>query len=624
MGSGLSSKRGVYAAQLVESEGVPSQKDNFNRSSRSSTLWVSIEEADRDVKPLRQNFGEFVPLPAYEPHVNFLRILSSPSTSLQMFVSSIVLEVMRVLQADKCSIFFVDEVRRELWCVGSVDMVNFCVPLDKGIVGLVAREGKLINLADAHAHKDFDPTVEKRSGYVISSLLAVPIKHTIEVTRIVGVIQVFNKFNKFGTIGGHFSDQDAAEMQKFSMLIGDSFCRQRWKALRSRGDSDAQAWIAELSWTSDYTGPFPTSPTNFRKASTASTPDTSQSFWDQYSHRADKDGERFSLDLRTNKFDVFAHEHEELVSFVQDIFRVVGITEHLNVKPNVIHNWVAAVCGSHRNNPFHNWFHAFSVFQMCYYQLFWCGVFKNVRLIDSFGLLVAALCHDLDHPGYTNSYLIETEDEIAIRYNDSSVLENHSAFLACDLLRRKATAISGALDTPIQKCLRRIVVKCILDTDMVRHTELTHRLIGYNATSYCVIETEDERQLRLSACIHTSDLSGQTSPWTIALQWEQRISEEFNNQAQEEVAAGRIPAAFMNFNLHDVKTRSKLQLDFVDFVLLPLWEPYAQVVPEVQQCYSNLVTNRALYEQRSSSKSTAANGPIRASNTTDCSGPIPA
>jgi hypothetical protein len=45
-------------------------------------------------------------------------------------------------------------------------------------------------------------------------------------------------------------------------------------------------------------------------------------------------------------------------------------------------------------------------------------------------LLVAAMGHDIDHPGVNNDYLTKTSDPIAILYNDHSVLENaHCASL---------------------------------------------------------------------------------------------------------------------------------------------------------------------------------------------------
>ena len=47
-----------------------------------------------------------------------------------------------------------------------------------------------------------------------------------------------------------------------------------------------------------------------------------------------------------------------------------------------------------------------------------------------FAALVAAAVHDVDHPGRSNQFLIETSDELALLYNDNSVLENHHLAVA--------------------------------------------------------------------------------------------------------------------------------------------------------------------------------------------------
>lgn len=44
---------------------------------------------------------------------------------------------------------------------------------------------------------------------------------------------------------------------------------------------------------------------------------------------------------------------------------------------------------------------------------------------DLAAVLIGGAVHDHEHPGFNNIYLVETSDEIAIRYNDQSVLENH-------------------------------------------------------------------------------------------------------------------------------------------------------------------------------------------------------
>ena len=40
-------------------------------------------------------------------------------------------------------------------------------------------------------------------------------------------------------------------------------------------------------------------------------------------------------------------------------------------------------------------------------------------------MIIGGACHDHEHPGFNNVYLIETRDDIANRYNDVSVLESH-------------------------------------------------------------------------------------------------------------------------------------------------------------------------------------------------------
>ena len=48
--------------------------------------------------------------------------------------------------------------------------------------------------------------------------------------------------------------------------------------------------------------------------------------------------------------------------------------------------------------------------------------------------ILAAACHDVDHPGVNNIFLIESSDKLAIRYNDVSVLENHHVATSFDIL----------------------------------------------------------------------------------------------------------------------------------------------------------------------------------------------
>jgi cAMP-specific phosphodiesterase 4 len=74
-----------------------------------------------------------------------------------------------------------------------------------------------------------------------------------------------------------------------------------------------------------------------------------------------------------------------------------------------------------RNNPFHNYDHGIAVMQSAHYMLL-CG--KARQMIDDFrrmSTIISGLCHDVDHTGRTNIFMINSQSKLATRYHDSSV-----------------------------------------------------------------------------------------------------------------------------------------------------------------------------------------------------------
>jgi hypothetical protein len=83
--------------------------------------------------------------------------------------------------------------------------------------------------------------------------------------------------------------------------------------------------------------------------------------------------------------------------------------------------------------------------------------------LDALSLLLAAMCHDLEHPGLTNAYQVKTRSPLALRYHDSSVLENHHACVGFTLLERAGLLVrlSGGEYGEVRKSF----VAAILATD---------------------------------------------------------------------------------------------------------------------------------------------------------------
>lgn len=89
--------------------------------------------------------------------------------------------------------------------------------------------------------------------------------------------------------------------------------------------------------------------------------------------------------------------------------------------------------------------------------------------VEVSSLLIAGACHDYDHPGLNNAYLINKKHEIAIRYNDVSILENHHAASSFSFFSNEKYNILKNFSSGDFKKFRKLMIECILETDMSRH-----------------------------------------------------------------------------------------------------------------------------------------------------------
>jgi len=557
---------------------------------------------------------------SFQPHVGFLHVIASPATTLDKYISTVAQEVVRTVDAERCSLYFVNEVREEVCCVSVNDTEPFSLPWNTGVIGQCVTEKKVLNIVDAHNHATFDDTIENLTGYVVGSMLCLPIMHMREESVCIGAIQAMNKL---GENKPSFTEHDALELKKITLLIGDSFYRQRWNALEDEASCGDLAALSLINYKSGYharerdsnrrggTRATTRSMKSVLKAETlcaVSDADNLDQTIEQRiaeledfmckSPRSMNSCDQLPPSFATGSFDALAYQEQELVPFVVFAMELSGCVEANGVPRAKLQPWAEACRRSYRpTNPFHNFHHGFSVFQFCHFQAV-TKVRQFFTDLDLFGLLIAGLCHDLDHPAFTNSFMIASDHHLALTYNDRSVLENHHASLACHLLRGESTNIGSGLVAAEQRSLRHIVIEAILATDMAGHSELCRHVLTMDDLHDFDPSNHSDRKSLVTMLIHTSDLSAQCLPWSCASRWEGLIAKEFSEQAEQERAAGLTPAPFMQFELDDIKHRSKLQCDFIDFVLIPLWGPYTHLIPDMRSSYEILLTNRSLYERR--------------------------
>ena len=61
--------------------------------------------------------------------------------------------------------------------------------LSSKVIGQCVTEKKVLNIVDAHNHATFDDTIENLTGYVVGSMLCLPIMHMREESVCIGAIQ---------------------------------------------------------------------------------------------------------------------------------------------------------------------------------------------------------------------------------------------------------------------------------------------------------------------------------------------------------------------------------------------------------------------------------------------------
>lgn len=77
--------------------------------------------------------------------------------------------------------------------------------------------------------------------------------------------------------------------------------------------------------------------------------------------------------------------------------------------------------------------------------------------MKAISLLVAGICHDLEHPGRNNTFMVQSGDPIAILYS-SSPLEKHHYNQACLILQDKENDIFSNLETEKPKAIKVDVI----------------------------------------------------------------------------------------------------------------------------------------------------------------------
>ncbi|KAG8550479.1 hypothetical protein GDO81_025129 [Engystomops pustulosus] len=126
----------------------------------------------------------------------------------------------------------------------------------------------------------------------------------------------------------------------------------------------------------------------------------------------------------------------------------------------------------HSDVAYHNSLHAADVTQSTHVLLSTPALDAVFTDLEILAAIFAAAIHDVDHPGVSNQFLINTNSELALMYNDESVLENHHLAVGFKLLQEEHCDIFQNLSKKQRQSLRKMVIDMVLATDMSKHMSL--------------------------------------------------------------------------------------------------------------------------------------------------------
>ncbi|TFK15759.1 cocaine- and amphetamine-regulated transcript protein [Platysternon megacephalum] len=254
----------------------------------------------------------------------------------------------------------------------------------------------------------------------------------------------------------------------------------------------------------------------------------------------------------------------------------------------------------HADVAYHNNIHAADVVQSTHVLLSTPALEAVFTDLEILAAIFASAIHDVDHPGVSNQFLINTNSELALMYNDSSVLENHHLAVGFKLLQEENCDIFQNLTKKQRQSLRKMVIDIVLATDMSKHMNLLADLKTMvetkkvTSSGVLLLDNYSDRIQVLQNMVHCADLSNPTKPLQLYRQWTDRIMEEFFRQGDRERERGMEISPMCDKHNASVE---KSQVGFIDYIVHPLWETWADLVhPDAQDILDTLEDNREWYQ----------------------------
>ncbi|CAO1370759.1 unnamed protein product [Diamesa tonsa] len=500
--------------------------------------------------------------------------------SMDMLVIKIMNYAQRLVNADRASLFLIDSKTNELYAtifdVGFDDDVQTKMnsprgaketnekmkgeeirfPLGTGIAGQCALSGEVFNIVDAYSDERFNRKVDQITGYKTDTILCMPI---FIRGSVIGVVEMVNKR------AGYFTKEDQEAFETFAIYCGLALHHAKLYDKIRRSEKKYKVALEVLGYHNTCT--------------------------QEEIKRCEEMGIPVSIpklsDYSFSPFEIDEYQKVNHVIFMfKDLFGFNRFSQQ-----NLL-RFVLTVKKNYRRVPYHNWTHGFSVANSMY------AIIKNSQNVfrpnECLALFIGALCHDLDHRGKSNKFMLDTESPIAAIYS-TSTMEHHHFNQTVTIMQQEGHNILGNLSSVEYKQILSLIKHCILATDLALFFPNKAKLIVLVEEEMFSWSSREHRLMVSAMTMTASDLSASAKPWEVQTETVKGIFEEFYEQGDAERRAGRTPMAMMDRTKPDMQANS--QLGFLNGICIPCYTLLHRLVPETKPLLSMCQENLACWQR---------------------------
>ncbi|XP_051854046.1 cAMP and cAMP-inhibited cGMP 3',5'-cyclic phosphodiesterase 10A isoform X2 [Antechinus flavipes] len=484
--------------------------------------------------------------------------------AIDSLLEHIMIYAKNLVNADRCALFQVDHKNKELYSdLFDIGEENEGKPvfkktkeirfsIDKGIAGQVARTGEVLNIPDAYADPRFNREVDLYTGYTTRNILCMPI---VSRGSVIGVVQMVNKIS-----GSAFSKTDENNFKMFAVFCALALhCANMYHRIR-HSECIYRVTMEKLSYHSICTS------------------EEWQNLM-QYTVPAN-----LHKEIELYHFDISPFEEMWPAIFVYMVHQSCG-TACFDFEK--LCRFIMSVKKNYRRVPYHNWKHAVTVAH-CMYAILQNnqGLFTD---LERKGLLIACLCHDLDHRGFSNSYLQKFDHPLAALYS-TSTMEQHHFSQTVSLLQLEGHNIFSTLSSSEYEQVLEIIRKAIIATDLALYFGNRKQLEEMYQTGSLNLNNQAHRDRVIGLMMTACDLCSVTKLWPVTRLTANDIYAEFWAEGDEMKKFGIQPIPMMDRDKKDEVPQG--QLGFYNAVAIPCYTTLMQIFPPtgplLRACRDNL------------------------------------